>query len=338
MSRSIATIKDIAKRLNISIATVSRALRDTHDVNRETREKVLAIAKSLNYKPNLNAIGLANRNTHNIGIILPFVTNYYFSSVVTGVQEVAESKGYHVILYLTNDHLEREMAIIRDLTISSLDGLLVTVSPGSSGCEHFKDIFDDGVPIVFFDRVPKGFKTSKVMQDDFNGSLDAIDHLVSAGYWKIAHLGGPNDLVLSQHRKEGYIAGLQKHNLPVKEEWIIHSGFSQEDGEADTEKLLSGEEIPDAIFAINDRKAIGAMQVLKMRNIAIGREIGVIGFTNDPVSALITPSLTTIAEPAIEIGRKSCELLLRHIVKKNFIPEEVILPGKLIVRESTMRS
>jgi LacI family transcriptional regulator len=337
MSRRIATIKDIAKYLNVSIATVSRALRDTHDVNKETREKVLATAASLNYKPNLNAIGLANKSTHNIGIVLPFVTNYYFSSVVTGVQEVAESKGYHVILYLTNDNLDREISIIRDLAISSLDGLLVTVSSGSSDSEHFKEIFEDGVPVVFFDRVAPGFKTSKVMQDDFNGALEAVDHLVNAGYSKIAHLGGPSGLELSQQRREGYLAGLQKHQLPVKEEWILHSGFSQEDGEMDTELLLSGNEIPDAIFAINDRKAIGAMQVLKGRNIIIGKEIGVVGFTNDPISALVTPSLTTIAEPAVEIGRKSCELLLRHIVKKNFIPEEVILPGKLIIRESTLR-
>jgi LacI family transcriptional regulator len=337
MPHHFITIKDIASELNISVSTVSRALRDTHDVSRETRNKVLAMASSLKYKPNFNATGLARGSTHNIGIILPFITNYYFSTVITGIQEIAYSKGFHIILYITNDSVERELDIVQNLSVASLDGLLVTVSSQSDDCGHFQQLIDEGIPVVFFDRVATNIKTSKVMQDDFGGAFEAVEHLLEAGYRKIAHIGGPRGLGLTEKRRQGFIAALEKHDLPVREEWIVHSGFSQECGEMDAERLLASRQKPDAIFAINDGKAIGSMLALKNHGIAIGRDTGVVGFTNDPVAALISPSLTTIAEPAFEIGRKSCELLLRHIAKKNFIPEEVILPGKLIVRESTFR-
>jgi LacI family transcriptional regulator len=331
------TIKDIAKILGISVSTVSRALRDTYDVNAETKAKVLEVAARMKYKPNYNATGLAKGHSHNIGIILPWITNYYFSTVITGIQEIAYSKGYNIVLFLTNDSPERELSIVDNLSFSNIDGLLVSISSDSDSCSHFQDVMDEGIPIVFFDRVPNNIQTSKVMQDDYNGAFVAVEHLIEKGYRKIAHIAGPPGLRFTEKRKQGYIAALEKHKLPVREEWIIYSGFSQECGESDTLRLLNGEQIPDAIFAVNDRKAIGSMIALKSKNIAIGKEIGVIGFTNDPASTIISPSLTTMAEPAFDIGNKCCELLFKHINKKNFIFEEVIIPGKLIIRESTIR-
>ncbi len=331
------TIKDIARNLNISVSTVSRALRDTHDVNPETKERVLAMANELNYKPNFNAKGLAHRRTHNIGIILPFITNYYFSTVITGMQEVAYSNSFNITLYVTNDDAARECDILNNLPLAGMDGLLVSLSGSADSYPQYQKLIDLGIPVVFFDRVAPGIKTSKVMQDDFNGACEAVEHLFRAGYRKIAHLGGPEGLALSEKRKQGYLAALQKFKLPVQQEWIMQSGFSQEQGEKDMLQLLNGKTLPDAVFAINDRKAVGAMITLKQKGITIGKEIGVIGFTNDPVAALVTPSLSTIAEPAFEIGKKSCELLLKHIAKRNFIPEEIVLPGKLITRESTRR-
>ncbi|HEY5371228.1 MAG TPA: LacI family DNA-binding transcriptional regulator [Hanamia sp.] len=331
------TIKDIAKYLGISVATVSRALRDTYDVSRDTRERVLKAAADLKYKPNYNAIGLAKRSTHTIGIILPFITNYYFSTVITGIQEVAYAKNYNIILFLTNDSAERELAVIENLLIATLDGLLVSISSDSNSCEHFQQVINEGVPIVFFDRVPTHIKTSKVMQDDFNGAFEAVEHLIKNGYRKIAHIAGPKGFLITERRLQGYLAALKKHDIPVNKNYILYSGFSQESGEIDTYKLLKCAKKPDAIFAANDRKAIGAMIALKKKKIEIGKKIGVIGFTNDPVSSLISPTLTTISEPAFEIGKESCELLFKHIKKKNIIPEEKILLGKLIIRESTAR-
>jgi len=337
MTHHFVTIKDIAKTLNISVSTVSRALRDTYDVNKETRAKVLALAAELKYRPNFNATGLAKRSTHHIGVILPCITNYYFSTVITGIQEVAYNKDYNITLFLTNDSPERELAIIQNLAVSSFDGLLVCVSSNSNSCDHFQELINVGLPIVFFDRVASDIKTSKVMQDDYNGAFEAVEHLIKNGYKRIAHIAGPKGLTFTQRRLQGYLDALIKHAIPIREELIIYSGFSQESGEQDTNALLKRKQKPDAIFAVNDRKAIGAMIVLKNKKVTIGKGIGVVGFTNDPISTIISPTLTTIAEPAFDIGKVSCELLLKHIKKSNFLAEEIILPGKLIVRESTKK-
>lgn len=338
MTRHPVTIKDLARILNVSISTVSRALRDTYDVSPETKEKVVALAKELNYKPNFNATGLAKGSTHNLGVIIPFITNYYFSTVITGIQEVAYNNGYNITLFVTNDSPERELTIINDLTISGLDGLLVSISSDSDSCRHFQDIMEEGIPVVFFDRVASEIETSKVMQDDYNGAFEAAEHLILNGYQRIAHIAGPKGLSFTEARLKGYVDALKKHNLQLNEDWIIYSGFSQEHGEKDTFQLLNLKEKPDAIFAVNDRKAIGAMVELKKQDVKVGEEFGVIGFTNDPMSTIISPSLSTIAEPAFEIGKLSCELLIKHITKKKYFHgENIVLPGKLIARESSMR-
>jgi LacI family transcriptional regulator len=331
----LVTIKDIAKDLKISIATVSRALRNTYDVSEETKNKVLAKSKELNYRPNFNARGLVNHKSHNIAVILPTITNYYFSTVITGIQNVAYKNDFNVILYVTGESPEREINIARQLSLSSIDGLLVCVTSESHECDHLKEIIDNGVPIVFFDRVSESIAGSKVMQNDFEGAFVAVEHLIKNGYRKIAHIGGPQGLSFSINRLNGYISAIKKYNLPVFPEWVIQSEFTQQSGASDTEELWKGRNKPDAIFAVNDRKAIGAMLELKKRNVKVGKEVGVVGFTNDPMSAIISPSLTTFEEPALEIGMKCCELLLKHISKKSFLPREVILQGKLIVRESS---
>jgi len=331
------TIMDIARELNISVATVSRAMRDAYDVSKKTRERVLEKAIQMNYKPNFNAIGLAKSKTHTIGVIVPSITNYYFSTVFTGIQEIAYRENYQIVLCVTNDSAEKELEIIRNLSITSFDGLLVSTCSSSGACSHLQEVMDNGVPIVFFDRVPAGMETSKVTQDDFNGAFEAVEHLLACGYSKIAHITGPENLDFTAKRLEGYKAALLKHDIPFDPEWIIYSGFSQECGGQDVQKLLEAKERPDAIFAVNDRKAIGAMLALKNKNIKIGEEMGVIGFTDDPVCSLISPALTTIAEPAFAIGTTSCELLFKHIRKKYFQPQQVVLPGRLVKRESCIR-
>lgn len=338
MDNHCVTIKDIARELNLSVSTVSRAFRDAYDVSQETREKVLSMAAKLNYKRNFNAIGLVKNQTNNIAVMLPSITNYYFSTVITGIQEVGYSKGYNIIFYVTNDSPERELSIIKNLSLTSIDGFLVCTTLNSEHNDLFRRIIDNGTPVVFFDRVPTDIETSKVVQDDYNGAFEAVKHLVDCGYEKIAHISGRKSLAITQKRTQGYLDALKEFNLPIREEWITQSGFSQEDGERDVYELLKCRDKPDAIFAVNDRKAIGAMLSLKKLNIRIGQEMGVIGFTNDPVSNIISPGLTTIAVPALEVGSTSCELLLKHIAKKHFQPQELVLPGKLIVRESTIRT
>lgn len=331
------TIKDIARELKISVATVSRALRDTHDVSRETREKVLKKVKELSYRPNFNATGLVTHKSHNIAIILPTITNYYFSTVIMGIQEIAHRNNYNIILYITEESAVREIEIARDLPLSSIDGVLICVTAESHKFDHLKEIMDKGIPVVFFDRVAEIKNTSKVTQNDSGGAFMAVEHLIKNGYRKIAHIAGPATLSFTKERLKGYLAALKEYKLPVNNSYIIHSEFTQQSGTADTKKLWSSTVKPDAIFAVNDRKAVGAILALKEMGIEVGKKVGVVGFTNDPVSAIITPSLTTVEEPALEVGKKSCELLLKHISKKNFIPEEIMLNGKLIIRQSTVK-
>lgn len=328
------TIKDIARELDISVSTVSRALRDTYDVSIKTKSKVLQKAAELKYKPNLNARGLSQGRTHTIGIVLPFITNYYFSTVITGIQKTAYLHGYNIVLFVTNDSSEREIDILKNLPTSSLDGILISTCCSQS--DHIEEIASKDLPIVFFDRTGNA-EGSKVMQDDYNGAFEATSHLIQQGYRRIAHIAGPKGQFFTEKRLKGYLDALTTHGIPIQNEWIIHSGFSQECGEEDTKRLLEIPNPPDAIFAVNDRKAIGSMLRLKRNNIAIGKEFGVVGFTNDPVCMIISPTLTTVAEPAFDIGRISLELLLEHIRKKSFEPQEVILPGALIVRESSQR-
>lgn len=335
MTKRPTTIKDIAKALGISVATVSRAMRDTHDVSSETRKLVLDAAAKMNYRPNFNATGLVKSGTRKIAVIIPAITNYYFSTVITGIQEYALEKNYQIMLYLTNDSAYWEEKVIRELSLSSVDGLLACITCETSDFSHFDELIEADIPLVFFDRVPKSSKTSVVVQDDYTGARMATEHLVAQGYSRIAHLAGPRGLDLTQQRLQGYLDTLDKHNL--ESYGIAHSGFSDEDARKDMEALFRGSVRPDAVFSVNDRKGIGAILWLREHGIVVGKDVGVIGFTNDPTSKIITPSLSTIAEPAYEVGRTSCEVLIKHIQKSTTPIRHISLPTELVFRESTRR-
>ena len=331
------TIKDIARELKISVATVSRALRNTYDVSKSTRRKVLAKAKELNYRANFNATGLASNRSHNIAVIIPTITNYYFSTVITGIQKVAYENNYNIIFYVTGESQERELSIIKALSLSTIDGLLVCVTGDTKNGRHFKNIIENDIPLVFFDRAAEIKGSSKVVQNDFEGAFIAVEHLISNGYQDIAYIGGPSELFLSKERLRGYQAALKKYELPFYSERVIHSAFNQNSGYEDTIKLLELERKVDGIFAVNDRKAVGAILALKEAGVRVGEEVGVVGFTNDPIATIISPGLTTVEEPALEIGIKSCELLLKQINKKAVPPETLVLQGKLIIRQSARK-
>ena len=338
MKKKPIRIKDIARVLNISTATVSRALRDSHDVNPHTRSQVLDVATKLGYKTNIQASALASGSTKNIVVVIPFITNYYFSSVISGIQEIAYNNGYNIVLMLTNDSSEREKYLMDNLAVSNLDGILISIAADCANYDYFNRLIDKNIPIVFFDRVPKDTESSKVLQDDYSGAFIATDHLIRKGYRRIAYLAGNEHLLITQNRLNGYKAALQKYRISLNPEWIVFSGFSQQSGEDDMKKIFELKDQPNGIFAINDRKAVGAIIAIKRKGMLVGKDIGVIGFTNDPISTIIAPSLTTVEEPAFEIGKHSCELLIEHINNSHFLPKQIVLSGSLIERESTQRS
>ncbi|MFT4203166.1 MAG: LacI family DNA-binding transcriptional regulator [Chitinophagaceae bacterium] len=327
-------IVDLAKMLNVSVATVSRAFRNTHDISPETRSMILDLAKTMEFQPNKSAAALASGKTKNIGIVLPFITNYYYAKVISGIQDYAYSKGYNIILFITNDDPKKEQELVSNIATNALDGLLVSIASSSHDFTYFDKLIKKGMPIVFFDKVPHEKNVSRVMQNDIRGAYDATAFLLSNGFRNIVHLTGPKNLKMTQQRLEGYKMALSEAEIPYNESMVAYSGFSREDGEQDVERLINNQVSFNAIFAANDRKAIGAILALKARGIKVGDEVAVIGFTNDPMGEIIEPTLTSIEEPAYEIGIKSCELLIKHIRIQHFDKRDIILPNKLIVRQS----
>ncbi len=331
------TIKYIAEQLGISISTVSRALHDAYDVSPETRKKVMELAEQLDYNPNPFAVSLVKHETNIIGVLLPEIATPYFSMVVKGIQDVAYSAGYNVMFFISDESLEREKNILKRLSINMLDGLLASISLDTTNTEHFRKLIEKGLPVVFFDRVPSDIATSKVVQDDYRGAYNATEHLIQQGCRRIVHLAGPKTLENAKLRLQGYIDALEKNDIKVQKQYIIHSGFSQEDGLRDTSKFLGIKPLPDAIFAVNDRKAVGAMLALRRYGFKIPNHMALVSFGNTPLAEAVVPNLTTVVQSAYEIGAKSCQLLFDHIKTPNIEPQTVVMPSQLIVRESSLK-
>ena len=336
------TIKDIARELGISPSTVSRALKDHPDISTETKKAVHALADKLNYQPNIVALNLRQKKTNTIGVIIPELVHFFFSTVISGIEDVAYQAGYSVILAQSNESYEREKTDIKALFNSRVDGMLISVSRETKNFDHIESIISKGVPVVFYDRMYNNPNTSKVIVDDFIGAKEAVEHLIEQGYKKIAHLEGAPGLIISEDRKRGYLEALKEHHMEIKDNMIQEcpSG-SQEDGFRATKKLLAMPQPPDAIFTNNDPMAIGAMMEIKKKGLKIPQDIGLVGFSNWSYGPLIEPPLTTVDQPGFEMGQEAARLLIRQIEagdkEQEPKPETKVLKTKLIVRDSSIR-
>lgn len=328
------TIMDIAHQLGISKSTVSRALRGHSDIHEGTRKMILDLAQQLEYQPNPLANALLKSRTNIVGILVPEFRHYFFPTMIMGAQEVLSKAGYNVMICQSDESYETEMANVKALMSSRVDGLLVSVTAQTNNFDHFRAVLRKEVPIVFFNRVCPELETPQVIVDDYEGAFQAVEHLIKQGYRRIAHLAGPNSLLVSRLRLNGYRDALQKHGLPLDPDLIIHYDLSEEKARIYANYLLSLPQPPDAIFAINDPTAIEIMLVAKSRGVKIPQELGIVGFSNDPVSAIIEPSLTTIEQPVWEMGRQAAKLLLEQMEH----PHNVIhtLPTRLIIRNSSV--
>lgn len=339
MSNSV-TIIDLAKELKISPSTVSRALRDHPAIKQETKTLVQELAKKLGYQPNTLALSLLYRKTNNIGIIVPEITSYFFSSIICGIQDVLEPEGQHVIISQSNESYETELKGIETFLSSRVDGMLISSTFNTNDYSHLEKLRQNNVPVVVFDRDCEGYEMNKVLVDDYDGACQAVEHLISQGCKRIAHIAGSDQLSIARHRKNGYIDTLSKHGIAIDEELIIESKFFQmEDGIEPTKKLLSLSNPPDSIFAVNDAIAIGALSVLRERGIQVPEEVALIGFDNDPYAKFSSPSLSTIDQPVCEMGMLAARILLASIGKSDHNSDfrQEILKPELIVRESSNR-
>jgi LacI family transcriptional regulator len=335
MSR--ATIVDIAKALNISPSTVSRALRDHPDISNVTKSRVLETAERLDYFPDSLAQGLKKRQTNTIGIIVPEIKHHFFSFAISGIEEVAYNSDYTIMVCQSNEDDNRERLNLRALVSNRIAGLLVSISQKTKDISHFNILHKRRIPVVFFDRCNDQITQSRVIVDDYQGAFHAVSHLIQRGYKRIAHITGPDFISISKDRNQGYKDALRKYGHTVEERYIIKGGMQQDDGTRAIKKLLTLNPRPDAVFTVNDPVAIGVFIVLKQHGINIPGEMALVGFSNNPISELLEPALTTVEQPAYEIGKSAATILLDRINSGDLEREPVVkvLKTNLIVRQSS---
>jgi len=332
------TIKDVARKLSCSVSTISRAFNDKYDIRKETRDHILETAKEMGYSPNPMAKSLLKQCSNQIGVVVPEFINAFFPEVIIGIQEVFIKKGYQVLIMQSGESHITELENVKTMENNMVDGMIISLSLETKNVDYYKKLIQQGFPLVFFNRVSNELETSKVLIDDYKWAFFATEHLIYQGYKNIFHFAGPSGLMFTNNRKNGFIDAHRKHKLPFEEASIIETGLMINDGERVMEKLINEKNIPEAIFAVNDPTAIGAMKMLKKYGFKIPADVALVGFTESKLAELIDPPLTSVAQPTKEIGRTAAMLLLEQIETKGiFVPQTVIRNGRLNVRESSMK-
>lgn len=336
MRSNQVTIKDIARELGVSPSTVSRALKDHPDISPATKQQVRDLVEKLKYKPNAVALSLRSRKSNTIALIVPEIVHHFFSSVISGIEDVAQEAGYHVMIFQSNESHEREVAIAESLSSIQADGLLVSIAKSSRKFGHFAELMSEGMPLVFFDRACDEIEADKVIVDDFNGALYAVEYLIRTGCRRIVHFEAPQHLQIGYQRKRGYISALEKHGIEPDEELMVKCDTIQEALEI-TPRLMRLDNPPDAIFAVNDMTASGAIKALKQARFRIPEDVSVIGFTDGLIASVTDPALTSVSQHGFEIGKRAMAMLLKRIdVREEDYPAQTeIIPTELIIREST---
>ncbi|HTR82472.1 MAG TPA: LacI family DNA-binding transcriptional regulator [Bacteroidota bacterium] len=330
-----STIVDIAKKLKLSASTVSRALSNHPDIKKETKERVGKIARELNYTPNTIAQNLKRNRTTTIGVLVPEIKHDFFSSAISGIEEVAYQAGYTIIVCQSNESFEREVVNTNLLMHQRVAGVIVSISQSTKSGDHFQDVIKRRIPLVFFDRACSDVDASKVVIDDYKSSFSAVSYLIEKGYKKIAHFAGPKGLVICYNRWKGYVDALKKWKLPVLNEFVRYGGLHEQDGYTSMDVMIKEGKRPEAIFAVNDPVAIGAYQRIKEAKLKIPDDIAIMGFSNNKITSLVDPPMTTIDQPSSEMGRKAAEILIDLIEKRLSKPKSLVLRAELIVRGST---
>ncbi len=337
MKSSQATIKDIARELGISPSTVSRALKDHPDISPKTRRAVKELAEKLHYEPNAIALSLRSRSSRTIGVILPEIVHFFFSSVICGIEEIAYESGYTVIICQSNEDYDKERNIIHTLMSKRVDGILVSVSKTTTNYDHFLELQKSNIPVVFYDRVLNIPNSDRVIVDDYTGAYKAVSHLIEMGCKRISHLATSQDLLIGRNRKNGYIQALKDNNIEVDEEIILRCDTDQH-AQKCIPYLLSLQKKVDGIFAVNDLTAMTAMSIIKRSGYKIPDDIAIVGFSNSVYSSMTDPPLSTVEQQGYEMGRRAITLLLDRIQAEEPVDTRVEqIKTELIIRGSSLR-
>lgn len=340
MKETNVTLKDLAKALGISASTVSRALNNHPDISEATKKEVHELAERLKYEPNSIAQNLRSQKTHTIGVIIPEVVHFFFSTVISGIEEIAYNAGYTVMFCQTNESYEKEVKDTKALLNHRIDGMIASYSKETTNFDHFKEVTEK-IPLVLFDRHTTQLDVSKIIVDDYDGAALATQHLINQGYNKIAHLAGPENLNISANRKKGYEDTLIKNGHEITPEYILPCfKGTLDEGFHCMQRLLDLPNPPNGIFANNDMAAYGAMKAIKDANLNIPNDIGIVGFSNWQFSSLVDPQLTTVAQPGVEMGKAAARQLIMELESHDTIVQPITktLKTDLIIRKSTRKN
>ncbi len=337
MHKGQITIKDIARELGISPSTVSKALKGHRDISSSTKQSVRDLAEKWNYKPDQIALSLKSGLSKTIGVIVPEIVHYFFSTVISGIEDLAYDSGYTVMFCQSSELYEREVKAVETLLSSRVDGILVSVTKVTENFDHFRKIKDNGIPLVFFDRICDDIDTDKVIVDDEIGAYEAVNHLIKIGCKNIIHLSGPPTLNIGKNRKDGYLRALRENNLPLNGNNIIRCD-SMEDATLVVPGLLKRITRPDGFFAVNDLTAAATMKIIMNMGYNVPDDIAVVGFTSGMISDITNPTLTSVEQHGYLVGKEAVRLLIDRLGKRLDLPFQTkIIKTELVIKGSTLR-
>nr|WKN34821.1 LacI family DNA-binding transcriptional regulator [Tunicatimonas sp. TK19036] len=331
------SITDIARELNVTPSTVSRALNGGPRISDKTRASVLELARQWGYRPNPLAKGLVSRKTFNLGLIIPEFTHHFFNQVLRGIESFAVAKGYHLIICTSDNEYEKEKKSVQTLLDLRVDGFLVALGNNTQNFDHFLDILSLESPLIFIDRTCEDIETSYVITDDFNGAFQATEYLISSGCRQIVYVQGPTHISTTFNRFVGYQEALKKANIPYREEYVV-DGSNTQTLRKKLREILQTHPV-DAVFAHNDYLAHEAFAVLKEQGRQVPKDVLLMGYANEPISEYMSPQLSTVQQPAFEMGKCAAELLIQQL-ESGQIQQELstqCIPTSLVLRESTAR-
>jgi len=334
------TIYDIARRLNVSAATVSRSLKDHKSISSDTRKRVHAMAKEMGYRSNSFARNLRTQQTNTLGLIVPRLNSYVVSSIIAGIENVANEHGYNIIICQSLGSAKKETSNINMMFDSRVDGLLVSLAYNARNIDKFKMFFDKNIPVVFFDRGCEDPRSLNVVIDNYKNAYDITRHLAEQGCRRIMHITGNLSTNIYTERYRGYQVALQDSGLAFSDDLLLVNELTEKDGVDAGNHILQMANKPDGVFAANDNCAAYCLQTLKEAGVKIPNEIAFAGFNNDPVSRIIEPNLTTINYPCHEMGEVAAKCLIDHLSGSRTVDHAntVVLRSQIIVRESSLRN
>lgn len=332
------TIYDIARQLKVSPATVSRSLNNNPAVSKLTKKKIMDKAKAMGYRSNLFASNLRTQRTHTLGVIVPKLNSNFVSSVLAGIEKVANKSGYNLIISQSQENEKKEIANAATMFKSRVDGLIVSLAYDTKDLSHFEPFFDKHIPVMFFDRVSQGKSSTNVVIDNYKAGYDATKHLIDQGCRSIAHITGMLSRNVYEDRMKGYQQALATHQIPFHKNQVVVNNLDEESAIAAAMQIMSMKPFPDGIFIANDNCAAICMQVLKEHGFNVPKDIAIVGFNNDLITRVVEPNLSTINYPGHQMGEIVAHNLVNHL--ENIVPlvtNTIIIKSELIIRNSSLR-